>query len=275
VVSGATFDSTSQVIAGGDIDVSLTLTIISGGCSIGDQSNPKTISGMQDGSTQSRTWTITQGTSGNCVFSVSALATGSGGVASTTDSVSNTATCSNCTAGKSNVPGGGGTGSGSGGGGGGGAGSSTKIYNLGELTSSQAVEIANGDKTKFNISNVEHTLTLINYTQTTATITVESEKQTLTLTLEEEKQVDLNTDGIAEISLKLKSINMITGKVELIISPLAAGLPTGEAVKEQGKGVSGKASLLIIIILVFVAIAAIVYYFIARNRRRIGWGESL
>jgi len=59
------FTSTAEVTAGGNINVVLTFTVNSGGCSItGDSS--KTISGMQDGNKQSRTWTVTQGTSGNC-----------------------------------------------------------------------------------------------------------------------------------------------------------------------------------------------------------------
>ena len=77
----ANFDSTAEVTAGGNIDVTLTFVVDSGGCSIGNQGSSKTISGMQDGNKQSRTWTVTQGTSGNCRFTISAAATGDGGIA--------------------------------------------------------------------------------------------------------------------------------------------------------------------------------------------------
>ena len=40
---GGSITATSEVTAGGNIDVSLTFTVSSGGCSIGSQTNPKTI----------------------------------------------------------------------------------------------------------------------------------------------------------------------------------------------------------------------------------------
>ena len=75
-----TWTSSAEVTSGGNTDVVLTFTSVSGGCTITNQDSSKTISGMQDGNKQSRTWTVTQGTSGNCVFTITAAATGSGGV---------------------------------------------------------------------------------------------------------------------------------------------------------------------------------------------------
>ncbi|MEK6927115.1 MAG: hypothetical protein AABX11_01650, partial [Nanoarchaeota archaeon] len=95
-VMGGEWTATSEVTAGGEVDVSLTFTSNSGGCSIGSQTNPKTLAGMTDGSKQSRTWTITQGSSGNCRYTISAVATGVGGTASETDSATSTITCTDC-----------------------------------------------------------------------------------------------------------------------------------------------------------------------------------
>ena len=53
-VASATFDTTAEVTAGGNIDVSLIFSVSSGGCSIGNQDSTKTISGMTDSDRQSR-----------------------------------------------------------------------------------------------------------------------------------------------------------------------------------------------------------------------------
>lgn len=277
----STVTTTTEVTAGGSIDVSLTFAVSSGGCSIGSQTNPKTISGMTDGSVQSRTWTITMGTTGNCVYTMSAAATGSGGVASKIDSTSSSITCTDCTSG-------GGSTSGGGGGGGGGGGSSSRIYILDELTSSQEVELANNDKVKFNISGEEHTLTLTNHTETQAMLTLESEPQSFTLSLGDEREIIL--EGENGVSIKLRSVNIITGKVTLVLSPIGPQFsPVGEEEKEK-KGEKGvgetigefftplKNKKIFYYLIVFFILAAIisgVSYLFLRKKRKRKWGEAI
>jgi hypothetical protein len=207
--------STAEVTAGGNIDVSLEFTSTSGGCSIGSQSNPKTISGMTDGSKQARTWTITQGTSGSCKYTVSAAATGVGGIASKIDSTPSTITCTNCptqTSGSSS--------SSSGGGGG-----ASRVYILGEIVlgESQISSLYTGDKISFNISKKEHTLTLINHTETRALVSIMSKLQKFNIEVGNEVNVDLDEDGIADVSVKLKSINIISQKVSFILTRVSGG----------------------------------------------------
>src|SRR3990167_6104724 len=118
-VASATFDTTAEVTAGGNIDVSLIFSVSSGGCSIGNQDSTKTISGMTDSDRQSRSWSVTMGTTGNCVFSITASATGSSGTATKSDSVSSSVTCSSgcssASSSSSSSSGGGGSGGGGGG----------------------------------------------------------------------------------------------------------------------------------------------------------------
>jgi hypothetical protein len=235
-VKGASVVSTVTVVAGGNINVILTFTSNSGGCSIGSQTNPYPSFGMNGGST-SRTWTITQGTSGNCQYTVTAAATGAGGVASKTDSTSSTITCTDCTAA------GGDSSSGSGAGGAGGAGATT--YQLGELIESQEKEIAKNERIKFNISGAEHKLTLTNVSNEAVVFTIESKKQTFTLNVGNEINVDLNEDNTAEISIRLKSINTITKKANLVFARISGGVPSiSEEVKaeaeEKAKAEAGK-----------------------------------
>ncbi len=117
--SSATVDVTGQATAGGNVDITLTFSVSSGGCSIGNQPASTTTSSMSNGQTTSRTWTVTMG-SANCAYSVSAKATSNpSGTATKTDANSNTITCSGCTSTDTTAPS-----SGGGGGGGGGAASS-------------------------------------------------------------------------------------------------------------------------------------------------------
>lgn len=267
---GQDFDSTVEVTAGGNIDVTLTLSVNSGGCSIGSQSSQKNISDMQEGYKQSRTWTITQGTSGSCVYTISALANGINGVASKTVSSSSSVRCTDCPT-SSTESGTGGSGGGAGGGGAGG-----NIFSLGELTGIQTKDLGNGDKIKFNISSTEHTLTLIGLGETNATITIESEKQTFTLLIGDEKNVDLNADNIADISIKLKSINILTKKATFIISQLTGSTnpdnsDTGKEEKTNKPGENFLADKLgqntIILLIIGIIILAIVIYFLIKKYR--------
>ncbi|MBS3075284.1 hypothetical protein J4429_02375 [Candidatus Pacearchaeota archaeon] len=228
------FISTATVTAGGNIDVILTFTVDSGGCSIGNEPSQKTITGMQNGNAQSRTWTVTQGTSGDCKFTISAAATGSGIKVDTTPS---TITCTNC-------PVSSGSSSSSGGGGGGEGGASGKTYTLGELSGSQEKEIAKNDKIKFNISNLEHKLTLKNLTETTAVFTIESAKQTFSLIVRNEINVDVDGDGKSEISVFLKSINILTKKAKFILTRISGGTPSisGEAVQSAEEESAGESA---------------------------------
>ena len=272
---GGTITTTTEVTAGGNIDVELTFASSSGGCSVGSQTNPKTISGMTDGSKQSRTWTITQGTSGNCVFTMSAAATGAGGVASKIDSSSSTITCSNCP-----------TSSSSSGGGGGGSSSTSgaKTYNLGEFSAVRTVELLNSETTSFKIDGDEHVLTLLNHTETQATITLESQKQTFILDLGEEINVDLTGDNISDVSVKLKSINIASKKVTIILTKLVGGekpADVGEGEEgtigsESGRGggeEKSKSTLTYVLIGVFVLLAVLAIYYAnsqKKKRRYIG-----
>lgn len=281
---GQTFDSSAQVTAGGNIDVTLTFTVVSGGCTIGNQASQKTISGMQNGNQQSRSWTsVTMGSGSsarNCVFTITAAATGANGIASKTDSSPNTITCTNCPSDSTTT-----TDNSAGGGGGGGA---IKVYTLGVLTESREVEMGSSERANFNISGGEHKLTLKNQSATTALIEIESKKQTFTMTVGDKIDVDLNENGTADISVKLKSINIITNKVKLIITPLVSSegiapstgsAAEAETAKKEGEGAVGGGIFnalpsgmnwiyWVIGFFVIIALISFVYHYFVRKKRR-------
>ncbi len=109
---GDIFDVIVEITAGGSIDVVLKFEG-NAGCDLGSQSSQKTITGMTDGSKQSRTWTaVTQADDVACSFTITATATGTGGIASKQDSSSETLTCSDCPVEEDEGGGGGGSGGG-------------------------------------------------------------------------------------------------------------------------------------------------------------------
>jgi len=123
----STVDITGQVTVGGNVDLVLSFSVDSGGCSIGSQPPSVTTNEMSDGQTTSHTWTVTMSTL-DCVYTISAQATSNpSGTASKTDTASSTIDCSGGNCGgsgssSSSSSGGGGSSSSSSSSGGGGAG---------------------------------------------------------------------------------------------------------------------------------------------------------
>jgi len=125
--NGAAVDVTGQATAGGNVNIVLSFSVSSGGCSIGNQPASATTNSMSNGQTTSHTWTVTMG-SANCAYSVSAKATSNpSGTASKTDTTSGSITCSsNCAAVSTDTTTTATSGGGGGGGGGGAAAGETK-----------------------------------------------------------------------------------------------------------------------------------------------------
>ncbi len=231
---GGSVTSTAEVTAGGNINVVLAFAADSGGCSIGSQTNPITFNSMSDGNKQSKVWTITQGTSGNCVFTVSASATGTGGIASKIDSTSSTITCTNCPVASSSSSSGGGAGAG-------GSGAGGKVYSLGELISIASAQLAANEKAVFGILGENHSLILKNLTETMATIEIQSKKQTFVMVVGSSINADINEDNNADIKIRLDSINILTKKASFTLTRISgesagAGGTQGAT---QGTGVIG------------------------------------
>lgn len=225
---GGEFDVTGDVIAGGNIDVVLTFDVLSGGCSIGSESASKTISGMLDGNTQSRVWSVSQGTSGACRYSISAAATGSGGIANKLDSSTGSVSCSDCPVSSSSSSGGG-----SGGGGGGSTtiNATTSTYYMGVLDSTKVKEMFENESIGFKIEDVSYAMIVKEVREASAL--VRFGENVYLIPVGEEKNIDLDNDGISEVSIKLKQVNLITKKATFVFNPssLVPSAPTPEEPK--------------------------------------------
>ena len=291
--TGDTFIADAEVTAGGDIDVTLSFAIDSGGCSISNQDSQKTLNDMTHNSKQSRSWTVTMGSSGDCKYTITASATGNGNVATESDSQQKTVTCTNCLTD---------SGSSSGGGGAGGGGGSVAAT-LGELTESVTTALGANEKVTFLLGGKNHSVLLRNFTATTAEIEVRSHPQSATLNLGQTKNFDVDHNGKDDLAVKLYGINVLTKKVTLVLTSLvtqaasgkaaadkkaaeeeqAAG--PGEAGREGGAGggigelLSGKSGAIGVVIAV-VVLGLVLYYFWYRHsperklrdlQRRVTW----
>lgn len=110
-----------------------------------------------------------------------------------------------------------------GGGGGSGGGSTSSIsttietgqtYNLGELSLEQHLEVFKNDIITFSISNNPYALSLTDNTETQITLI---SGQTFILVVGNDNNLDLNSDSVSDIYVKVKSINLVTKKINLIL----------------------------------------------------------
>lgn len=98
--------------------------------------------------------------------------------------------------------------------------STAQTYDIGELGSEQiGVKLVKGDNIKFTKSGVEYAVALDEQTDIQATISIGSQRKTLYSG--EETQMDLDNDEVSDISIKLKSINLIEGNVNLILKSVS------------------------------------------------------
>lgn len=288
---GEEFDVTTTVIAGGNIDIVLTFSVTAGGCSIGSQASSKTLSNLQNGNQQSHVWTVTQGTSAACQYSISAAATSDGGVATKTDTTSSSVSCSNCpTSSSSSSSSSGSSGAGSGGGAGG-----ILASTLGELASKSehTVTLGSGERVDFLVDGEKHSVSAANISAVDAEITVRSSPQTAIIGFGGEKEFDVTDDGKNDLRIKLQGINSVTKKVTLIITPLytpkekeksadasknadrsenSGGSDSGNAAakaaeiaKKVGKGI-GKVLVVLIILAVIAVFFTLIKVHIARRK---------
>ena len=80
----------------------------------------------------------------------------------------------------------------------------------------QTLEIVKEENIRFNIASQEYIFTLEDQTENQVTIRMSNE-QTLTFNVGGEDNLDLNSDGTSDVYIKIKSINIISGKVKLIL----------------------------------------------------------
>ncbi len=114
----------------------------------------------------------------------------------------------------------------SGGGTGGGAAAAIQI---GVLSSAITKELAPGEKIKFTIENTNHTMSLLGMTGKTVSVQFFSGVITKLLNLGQTTEIDLDADGINEISITVDKIDLTKMKATLTIKPLVGIAPVTPA----------------------------------------------
>src|SRR3989338_2825713 len=233
---GGNITVTTEITAGGDLDsVTLTHTVNSGGCSIINQNSSFDLGEMNHDDLVSRTWTVTMGESGDCVYTISASATTGG--ATKIDSTQNSIDCSDC-------PEEAAAGGAAAGGGGGGA---TSVAAVNELTGPVTYDLGVNEKVDFKMGGENHSVTVLNLTAIEAELIVQSTPQQFKLAIKGEKEVDFEGDSEMDLRVKLDSVNILTNKAKITITPLVIKKVPGSADDSKstasegdGKGESDK-----------------------------------
>jgi hypothetical protein len=93
------------------------------------------------------------------------------------------------------------------------ASTSGNIYDIGELTSEQTLEVLKQDIIILSISGTEYSVEVQDVTATHATLSISNSQ--ITIEVGEDAQLDLNNDGDFEVYVRVRSTNAITKKVKL------------------------------------------------------------
>jgi len=109
---------------------------------------------------------------------------------------------------------------------GGGGGAAGTVYSLGALTTATSKVMGIGESVSFTIENSSHTVKVLGITATSASVQIHSIVKTKLLQVGQPAQeVDVDDDGVNEISVSLDSVNLTTSKVTLTITPLVGAAP--------------------------------------------------
>lgn len=114
---------------------------------------------------------------------------------------------------------------GSSGGGSGGSGESSPVvsnekvdnFNLGEIGSEHILEIEKGDNILFTMNNINYKINLEEKTDTQISLRLVGTSLLVNVTVGESKNVDINNDSNKDIYVKVKSINIVTSKVNIML----------------------------------------------------------
>jgi hypothetical protein len=173
----------------------------------------------------------------------------------------------------------------SGGGGGGAGGTSRKDVNLGakfETDTTYHATFSVLDKLFYAFKGVNHTITITEVGANSMTLTIASDLTTITLSAGETKNVDLDGDGITDMSIVLNGIN--NGMADLTFTELGQPAPEeetptggenvtapGENVTTGGKEVTPAPDYTVTVIAVaLLAIAAGAIWFFLKKEKEFG-----
>ncbi|MDO8555825.1 MAG: hypothetical protein Q7R96_01475, partial [Nanoarchaeota archaeon] len=152
---------------------------------------------------------------------------------------------------------------------------SGKTVDVGVLEVSDARLMAKGAKIIFSVNDESHSVMVVELTRDAVTLEVASDPQEVVLKVGDSQDVDLNGDGVFDVSIKLNGI--FRGKADLEFTNLknapaevSTEQPTQEepAVIENPPLVSPAAKKSIFIVLLVIAVVLVLVYLFAKMRQR-------
>ena len=91
------------------------------------------------------------------------------------------------------------------------------------MTSPKVYEFSLDKRISFVYEDETHHISFVNFVEDKALILLQSETQMILLSLNEEKEIDLDKDGLNDISIKLTYMNTKQKRIKLLITPLRYG----------------------------------------------------
>jgi len=124
--------------------------------------------------------------------------------------------------------------------GGGGGTAPGMTYDSGVLMASITQELKMGETAKFTVEGASHTVRIMGLTASTASVQIRSILITKLLALgAPAEEVDIDNDGVNELSLKLESISLSSSKVNITITPLVGAIAAPVTPTENVTGGAG------------------------------------
>jgi len=93
-----------------------------------------------------------------------------------------------------------------------------QTHELGNIDIEEIIDVLKDEKTFFSVSGNEYYMILKESSPVQAVFEVSGVSQPVTITVAETKSIDLTGDGNNDISVKIRSINIISNKVKLSIT---------------------------------------------------------
>ena len=90
------------------------------------------------------------------------------------------------------------------------------IYELGQLSAETTLDASENEGIRFDISGTTYLLILNSVTGSQIIININGVQNSISIG--EEKRIDLNSDGTNELYMKLRSINLVSGKAKLTLN---------------------------------------------------------
>lgn len=98
--------------------------------------------------------------------------------------------------------------------------STANTYSIGSIDADETVELLKDDIVSFTFSGNGYYFTVQELSPVQVKLSISGVSSSVIVKVGEAREVDLNSDGVSDISIKLKSVNIISNKAKVILNNL-------------------------------------------------------